>query len=123
MRWRARCRYGAPRLGFFFFFNDPPTPEIYTLSLPDPLPILRSAATLLNLLQQATVVADRTELLAPIGDDAPPPSPPRPGRARTPDVDEAHARLRRRRAITIDRKSTRLNSSHSQISYAVFCLK
>src|SRR5688572_6084053 len=26
-------------------------------------------------------------------------------------------------AITIDRKSTRLNSSHSQISYAVFCLK
>src|SRR2546430_12680260 len=26
-------------------------------------------------------------------------------------------------AIAIDRKSTRLNSSHSQISYAVFCLK
>src|SRR2546430_551495 len=26
-------------------------------------------------------------------------------------------------AVTIDRKSTRLNSSHSQISYAVFCLK
>src|SRR5688572_31636121 len=28
-----------------------------------------------------------------------------------------------RPAITIDRKSTRLNSSHSQISYAVFCPK
>src|SRR2546427_8135149 len=27
------------------------------------------------------------------------------------------------RAVTPDRKSTRLNSSHSQISYAVFCLK
>src|SRR2546430_13510147 len=27
------------------------------------------------------------------------------------------------RHITLDRKSTRLNSSHSQISYAVFCLK
>src|SRR2546430_8752229 len=27
------------------------------------------------------------------------------------------------RALQIDRKSTRLNSSHSQISYAVFCLK
>src|SRR2546427_4329901 len=27
------------------------------------------------------------------------------------------------RGKTIDRKSTRLNSSHSQISYAVFCLK
>src|SRR2546430_16386065 len=30
---------------------------------------------------------------------------------------------RRGRTINIDRKSTRLNSSHSQISYAVFCLK
>src|SRR2546427_6973321 len=28
-----------------------------------------------------------------------------------------------RRALGKDRKSTRLNSSHSQISYAVFCLK
>src|SRR5206468_11757685 len=28
-----------------------------------------------------------------------------------------------RRTISIDRKSTRLNSSHDQISYAVFCLK
>src|SRR2546430_7198262 len=26
-------------------------------------------------------------------------------------------------ALFVDRKSTRLNSSHSQISYAVFCLK
>jgi putative peptidoglycan lipid II flippase len=61
---------------------------------------IRSAATLLNLLQQATVVADRTELLAPISDDPPPPAPP-PARARTPDIDEAHARARRRRALTI----------------------
>src|SRR2546430_13518981 len=29
----------------------------------------------------------------------------------------------RRRLVGLDRKSTRLNSSHSQISYAVFCLK
>src|SRR2546427_7614309 len=27
------------------------------------------------------------------------------------------------RVLALDRKSTRLNSSHSQISYAVFCLK
>src|SRR2546427_1336941 len=33
------------------------------------------------------------------------------------------ARNRRARRVFIDRKSTRLNSSHSQISYAVFCLK
>src|SRR2546430_9487113 len=38
-------------------------------------------------------------------------------RARRPH--SSHTGLRRRR----DRKSTRLNSSHSQISYAVFCLK
>src|SRR5688572_32761847 len=31
--------------------------------------------------------------------------------------------LRRKRLEKLDRKSTRLNSSHSQISYAVFCLK
>src|SRR2546430_12328287 len=38
-----------------------------------------------------------------------------------------HAAVRSRKAAyescTLDRKSTRLNSSHSQISYAVFCLK
>src|SRR3989475_4636295 len=33
------------------------------------------------------------------------------------------AQLHTHAAETIDRKSTRLNSSHSQISYAVFCLK
>src|SRR2546430_13430998 len=36
---------------------------------------------------------------------------------------DAAARVRRRAAEVQDRKSTRLNSSHSQISYAVFCLK
>src|SRR2546430_12045870 len=36
------------------------------------------------------------------------------------DIDEAN---RRGRDLLEDRKSTRLNSSHSQISYAVFCLK
>src|SRR5688572_32565670 len=35
---------------------------------------------------------------------------------------EGHSFLRGR-AEQADRKSTRLNSSHSQISYAVFCLK
>jgi putative peptidoglycan lipid II flippase len=62
---------------------------------------IRSAATLLNLLQQATVVADRTELLAPINENAPPPAPTRPSRERAADIDEAQARHRRRRAITI----------------------
>jgi putative peptidoglycan lipid II flippase len=60
---------------------------------------IRSAATLLNLLQQATAVADRTELLSPLPD--PPPAPARPARARTPALEEAQARLRRRRVLTI----------------------
>src|SRR2546427_10484914 len=37
-------------------------------------------------------------------------------------VEELH-RNRTTREVVGDRKSTRLNSSHSQISYAVFCLK
>jgi putative peptidoglycan lipid II flippase len=62
---------------------------------------IRSAATLLNLLQQATVVADRTELLTPINENDPPPEPEPPARVRNPEVDEAHARARRRRAVMI----------------------
>src|SRR5256885_12838420 len=50
---------------------------------------------------------------------------------RSPDVEEVRPRLvggQRRRArgaalVSADRKSTRLNSSHLVISYAVFCLK
>src|SRR6266536_4824898 len=67
---------------FFFFFNDTPTTEIYTLSLHDALPI--SATDLVQHHQAA-------------------------------HRGEAHDRG--------DRKSTRLNSSHEWISYAVFCLK
>src|SRR5437899_9762736 len=44
--------------------------------------------------------------------------PERRGRLRRPARDPLGARARRR-----DRKSTRLNSSHLGISYAVFCLK
>src|SRR3712207_7378134 len=50
---------------------------------------------------------------------------PRPARAREPT--EAQDHRRRRAASKVgcarDRKSTRLNSSHANISYAVFCLK
>src|SRR5690349_23192152 len=82
----------------FFFFNDPATTAIYTLSLHDALPIYSRA-----------------------------------------DCDSRHARVlsacerqrpyRVRRQTSVlrksgpDRKSTRLNSSHVEISYAVFCLK
>src|SRR5205809_2199902 len=75
----------------FFFFNDPATPEIYTLSLHDAPPIS-------DLEQRAT--SGGRELPRTTRRSA---SSPRAGRA--------------------DRKSTRLNSSHGYISYAVFCLK
>src|SRR5438309_5211326 len=79
----------------FFFFNDPATTEIYTLSLHDALPIS----------SKPTAPSANTGSSA-----APPSSPPSlPG-------SDTRAGLR-------DRKSTRLNSSHSSISYAVFCLK
>jgi putative peptidoglycan lipid II flippase len=60
---------------------------------------IRSAATLLNLLQQATAVADRTELLSPLQN--PPPAPVLPDLSRPPTLEEAQARVRRRRAVTI----------------------
>src|SRR2546422_6218645 len=77
----------------FFFFNDTATTEIYTLSLHDALPICLDAATL-ALTALAVVCA------VAIG---------RPRSAIAP--------------LLADRKSTRLNSSHGYISYAVFCLK
>src|SRR3712207_9241454 len=77
----------------FFFFNDTATTEIYTLSLHDALPISGRASTAAR--------RPRTG------------SPPRARRARA----------RRCRPCWQDRKSTRLNSSHANISYAVFCLK
>src|SRR2546430_9907738 len=81
---------------FFFFFNDTATTEIYTLSLHDALPISSRAI-------------GRTKRRHGLS-----PKPSRQG--------VMCRQLRVPRGWT-DRKSTRLNSSHSQISYAVFCLK
>src|SRR2546430_13635994 len=79
----------------FFFFNDTATTEIYTLSLHDALPICSTASP-----PSASASSSRAGPGSPgsCGRSTPPPTPS-------------------------DRKSTRLNSSHSQISYAVFCLK
>src|SRR5256885_12589556 len=81
----------------FFFFNDTATTEIYTLSLHDALPICE---------QSGNVDPIRQRFLY-----------------------DSHARPRRGEGclgleyLERDRKSTRLNSSHLVISYAVFCLK
>src|SRR2546430_6166719 len=84
---------------FFFFFNDTATTEIYTLSLHDALPI----STVQNTCAMAITQTD-----------------PKISGA----VTSAVASIASFGAVqATDRKSTRLNSSHSQISYAVFCLK
>src|SRR2546430_13496737 len=88
----------------FFFFNDTATTEIYTLSLHDALPIFPPRGRGEAHRNGDTSSGDRLssvfsrELYQSI-----------------PCAARGHE-LR-------DRKSTRLNSSHSQISYAVFCLK
>src|SRR5205085_12418691 len=82
-----------------FFFNATPTTEIYTLSLHDALPISAGEAGVTRAVEILRADLERTLRL--LG---------------CPSV----AALDRNRR---DRKSTRLNSSHSQISYAVFCLK
>src|SRR3712207_8707636 len=85
-----------------FFFNDTATAEIYTLSLLDALPIFPGRLHL-----QPVPRARRRAAAVPHR-----PPPPVPGRER-----------RGRAPRALDRKSTRLNSSHANISYAVFCLK
>src|SRR5439155_11928343 len=81
---------------FFFFFNDTATTEIYTLSLHDALPISELRG------HSRTHTTNRGQGAAQI--------------AASVQVAEVAGDLE-------DRKSTRLNSSHVAISYAVFCLK
>src|SRR2546430_13344399 len=92
----------------FFFFNDTATTEIYTLSLHDALPICvamvdaaKQAGRIVQIGSQrvsSQICAKARELISQgtVGDLM---------------------------LVEGDRKSTRLNSSHSQISYALFCLK
>src|SRR3712207_9022012 len=91
-----------------FIFNDTATTEIYTLSLHDALPISGPA------LRRALPVLQGEARAARGGDRA------ARGRPRRDAVRDRPAAARR---PTGDRKSTRLNSSHANISYAVFCLK
>src|SRR2546427_6321442 len=95
-----------------FFFNDTATTEIYTLSLHDALPIsrrLRRVDEKVGSLVLLDVNGRVAQLLLDLADEA--------GSTRIT------RRLTHHTIAQIDRKSTRLNSSHSQISYAVFCLK
>src|SRR3712207_8536170 len=101
---------------YYFFFNDTATTEIYTLSLHDALPICHHGAAGLSVTLDRLTDFERAFLTAAeAGLSGLAGSPPR----------LADCRLRPE-SVTwdlTDRKSTRLNSSHANISYAVFCLK
>src|SRR3712207_8871987 len=90
----------------FFFFNDTATTEIYTLSLHDALPI--SSRSRLTRAGMSAWRAGPSKVWAAL--------------MATTATYTCHA-CRRPLKVSKDRKSTRLNSSHANISYAVFCLK
>src|SRR5947208_4689494 len=93
----------------FFFFNNTPTSAIYTLSLHDALPISIDAGE--AGLTQPAVAGGHTEAF-------------KQGLERCrPAVHGRRLDDFRNHKTLQDRKSTRLNSSHQIISYAVFCLK
>src|SRR2546427_8494498 len=97
---------------FFFFFNDTATTEIYTLSLHDALPIY-PAQFCFRWIRLHALPHSWTGIRLRI-----------PGRPTWNDHKSSRfVQPTVSTGLNIDRKSTRLNSSHSQISYAVFCLK
>src|SRR3712207_7642422 len=91
-----------------FFFNDTATTEIYTLSLHDALPISRLGRAV----QHGHLVVGLDDAGAVPLVDLPDTHHAEIGELGGPECPHAG-----------DRKSTRLNSSHANISYAVFCLK
>src|SRR3712207_7797958 len=102
----------------FFFVNDTATTEIYTLSLHDALPIwghfLRQGRMGVHQHSLEVVRAQLLLLLQHLHD-------PRSAPGGRPSAGDIVLVIRAERLV--DRKSTRLNSSHANISYAVFCLK
>src|SRR3712207_8284868 len=98
-------RLSVVSVQMIFFFNDTATTEIYTLSLHDALPI--SAPRRWARHRRGARPPDRAAAAHHRSRDAD--GPPAPGVG----GGQPHR----------DRKSTRLNSSHANISYAVFCLK
>src|SRR3712207_8833373 len=103
----------------FFFFNDTATTEIYTLSLHDALPISDSADVI------AAGVIRANELPTPLVWIEHWPEETTEGQETFELVVFSSYQVVERAPYLgeTDRKSTRLNSSHANISYAVFCLK
>src|SRR2546430_6975322 len=94
-------------MSLFFFFNDTATTEIYTLSLHDALPISTDFLVAPGKSSHFIFATEDGTISGWNG-----------GPNAVLVVDNSN-----NGSADGDRKSTRLNSSHSQISYAVFCLK
>src|SRR3712207_8463662 len=97
------------------FFKDTATTEIYTLSLHGALPISPSVGSGPRVASIGSITvgisaAESGDRSAGVGSAAPVGTTSSPYRSLTSRTG-------------LDRKSTRLNSSHANISYAVFCLK
>src|SRR5439155_23452095 len=103
----------------YFLFMDPATTLTYTLSLHDALPIFEGepcpAAS-------EPAGAGFGELLLELG-EASEGLPDRLGQGAVRLLGAAGSHDLPEEGVVEDRKSTRLNSSHVAISYAVFCLK
>src|SRR5690348_18357606 len=95
------------------FFTDTATTEIYTLSLHDALPILRVGFHSMGSPPAGPPVAKRSLMNIT----------PCPMKQWSPISTSSQMKLWDWTFVWLDRKSTRLNSSHPSISYAVFCLK
>src|SRR5690349_23158002 len=91
-----------------FYFTATATTEIYTLSLHDALPISQVVDHVVRVFLQRVIrgTVERAARAVVIHAEA-----------------AAHINILDREPHLVDRKSTRLNSSHVEISYAVFCLK
>src|SRR5688572_32695526 len=109
-------------LFFFFFFNDTATTEIYTLSLHDALPI---SFYLNRFGAKGDGVTDCTAAFRSAIDEC---TKAGGGKVVVPAGTYLTGAIHLKNNVNLevsegDRKSTRLNSRHSQNSYAVFCLK
>src|SRR5690606_41487735 len=102
-----------------FLFHATATPAPHALSLHDALPIWQIRESNDPLEGHDADFAQQRPALPPTG-IRPTQGPPGPGRGQ-PRTTRRHRGLLRRQPQ--DRKSTRLNSSHVKISYAIFCLK
>src|SRR5260221_909595 len=96
-------------ISFFFFFNDTAPPEIYPLSLHDALPIFHGTPlprTVYLLGNSLGVYCFLSFFLV-----------------RSQPISPSQYDKKQYTPSELDRKSTRLNSSHTVISYAAFCLQ